>query len=68
MAITNRFLVPKQIGTNGLKKQYVEMNEETLREIVIEWTRGAGVRSLERGYCECCEVPSCAVGRMGGEM
>jgi len=46
VAITNRFLVPKQIGTNGLKKQYVEMSEETLREIVTEWTREAGARSL----------------------
>jgi len=33
---------------NGLKKQYVEMNKETLREIVTGWTREAGVRSLER--------------------
>ena len=41
-------LVPKQIGMHGLKKQYVEMSEETLREIVTGWTRGAGVRSLER--------------------
>jgi len=33
---------------NGLQKQHVEMSEETLREIVTGWTRGAGVRSLER--------------------
>ena len=48
MAIANRFLVPKQIGMNGLKKQYAEMSEETLREIVTEWTREAGVRISER--------------------
>jgi len=48
VAIANRFLVPKQIGMNGLKKQYVDMSEETLREIVTGWTREAGVRSLER--------------------
>ena len=48
VAIANRFLVPKQIGMNGLKKQYAGMSEETLREIVTEWTREAGVRSLER--------------------
>jgi len=48
VAIANRFLVPKQIGINGLKKQYVEMSEETPREIVTGWTREAGVRSLER--------------------
>jgi len=28
VVITNMFLVPKQIGMNGLKKQYVEMSEE----------------------------------------
>ena len=48
VAIASRFLVPKQIGMNGLKEQYVEMSEETLREIVTGWTREAGVRSLER--------------------
>ena len=48
VAIANRFLVPKQIGMNGLQKQYVEMSEETLREIVTGWTREARVRSLER--------------------
>jgi len=48
VAIANRFLVPKQIGMNELKKQYGEMSEETLREIVTRWTREAGVRSLER--------------------
>jgi len=48
VAIANRFLVPKQIWMNGLKKQYAEMIEETLREIVTRWTREAGVRSLER--------------------
>ena len=42
VAIANRFLVPKQIGMNGLQKQYVEMSEETLREIVTGWTREAG--------------------------
>jgi len=36
VTIVNRFLVPKQIGMNGLKKQYVEMSEETLREIITE--------------------------------
>jgi len=32
VAIANRFLVPKQIGMNGLQKQYVEISEETLRD------------------------------------
>jgi len=50
MAIANRFLVPKQIGMHGLKKQYVEMSEETLREIITRWTREAGARSLERVF------------------
>lgn len=48
VAIAKRFLVPKQIGMNGLKQQYVEMSEETLRGIVTGWTREAGVRNLDR--------------------
>ena len=36
VAIANRFLVPKQIGMNGLQKQYVEMSEETLRERLLQ--------------------------------
>ncbi|KAF5353538.1 hypothetical protein D9756_008013 [Leucocoprinus leucothites] len=69
VAIAKRFLVPKQVGMNGLKNEHVELSEETLRAVVQGWTREAGVRSLERAiagvvrykavqwaeWCEKCE-------------
>ncbi|HVP07032.1 MAG TPA: endopeptidase La, partial [Candidatus Acidoferrum sp.] len=48
MAIARSFLVPKQIGENGLKQMPVEFGDDSLFEIIRYYTREAGVRELER--------------------
>jgi ATP-dependent Lon protease len=48
MEIAHRYLVRRQTEANGLKPGQVEIDDEALREIIQNYTREAGVRSLER--------------------
>ena len=54
LAIAKRFLLPKQIKENGLKIAQVEANDEVLLRVITEYTREAGVRSLERELGKLC--------------
>ncbi len=48
MEIAKRFLVPKQMTANGLKSEEVEFTDEGLQTLILNYTREAGVRNLER--------------------
>ncbi len=46
--IARRYLVPKQIKTNGLRKKEINVTDSALLDIVRYYTKEAGVRGLER--------------------
>src|SRR5690625_3534818 len=46
--IANRYLIPKQMKANGLKKSEIEIKEEAILDTIRYYTREAGVRGLER--------------------
>jgi ATP-dependent Lon protease len=48
LEIAHRYLVRRQMEANGLKPGQVEIADEAIREIIQNYTREAGVRSLER--------------------
>ena len=48
LQIARRYLVRRQLEANGLKPEQAEITDEALRTIVQDYTREAGVRSLER--------------------
>jgi ATP-dependent Lon protease len=48
LAIAKGYLWPRQRDRNGLREDEVEISDEVLRTIISEYTREAGVRSLER--------------------
>jgi ATP-dependent Lon protease len=48
LAIAKGYLWPRQRDRNGLREDEVEISDDVLRTIVGEYTREAGVRSLER--------------------
>ncbi len=48
LAIAREHLVPRQFNRNGLRPEEVVLPDETLRQIVADYTREAGVRNLER--------------------
>jgi ATP-dependent Lon protease len=52
--IAMRYLLPKQLKTNGLKESEIEISEDTIRSIVRYYTREAGVRSLDREISKIC--------------
>jgi ATP-dependent Lon protease len=52
--IAQRYLIPKQIKLNGLKKDEVELSEDLVVDIIRYYTREAGVRSLEREIAKVC--------------
>ena len=52
--IALRYLLPKQIKTNGLKKDELTITEDAIRDIVRYYTREAGVRALERDLSKVC--------------
>src|ERR1700716_2930521 len=48
MHIAEGFLLPKQLKQHGLEEGKLVVGHETLRKLVREYTREAGVRNLER--------------------
>ena len=54
LGIAKRYLVPKQIEAHGLKKSRITIPDRTLRLVISEYTREAGVRNLERQIAALC--------------
>ncbi len=52
--IAMRYLLPKQMSNNGLKKGELEVTEAAVRDIIRYYTREAGVRALERELSKIC--------------
>lgn len=52
--IALKYLLPKQIKANGLRKDELTIPEATLRDIIRYYTREAGVRGLEREIAKIC--------------
>jgi ATP-dependent Lon protease len=48
LQIAKRYLLTRQLTANGLKAEQIEVSEEALRRVIVDYTREAGVRSLER--------------------
>lgn len=54
LAIAKRFLVPKQTKENGLTE--IRTADDVLQRVVNDYTREAGVRSLEREIAKICRA------------
>ena len=52
--IATRYLVPKQLKENGLKKKELNISESSVRDIIQHYTRESGVRNLEREISKIC--------------
>jgi ATP-dependent Lon protease len=48
--IAKNYLVPKQIEAHGLKDRKVELQDQTIKNVIRYYTREAGVRNLERQF------------------
>jgi ATP-dependent Lon protease len=54
LQIAKRYLVPRQVQRNGLKKSWIAFGDKALRRIIADYTREAGVRGLEREIGTVC--------------
>jgi ATP-dependent Lon protease len=52
--IALKYLVPKQLKENGLKKKELNITESAVRDIIQHYTRESGVRGLEREISKIC--------------
>ncbi len=59
--IAQKYLIPKEIKANALKLEEIVIQEETLRGIIKDYTREAGVRNLEREIANVCRKVAKAV-------
>jgi ATP-dependent Lon protease len=63
--IAQGYLVPRQIRENALRPDEVRFEEDALRRIVRDYTREAGVRSLERTIGTICRKVATEVAANG---
>jgi len=54
LQIAFKYLVPKQVEESGLGERPVAFEEAAVRKIIQDYTREAGVRSLERQIASIC--------------
>ena len=54
LKIAERYLIPRQIGMNGLQPDQIRFTKTALRTIIGGYTREAGVRNLEREIATVC--------------
>ena len=54
LGIAKRYLVPKQLAAHGLKKSRLTIPDKSLRLVIAEYTREAGVRNLDRQIAALC--------------
>jgi ATP-dependent Lon protease len=54
IAIAKGYLIPRQIRENSLREDEIKFSDDSLRKVIREYTREAGVRSLERRIGAIC--------------
>ncbi|MEX0769483.1 MAG: endopeptidase La [Balneolaceae bacterium] len=52
--IAKKYLIPKQITENGLKKKQIKISKAAIERVIEEYTRESGVRNLERQIGALC--------------
>lgn len=48
LEIAKGYLIPRQIKANGLRDNEIEFDDDSLKKVIRDYTREAGVRNLER--------------------
>lgn len=61
LKIAQRYLIPKEIQANALRPDELVIEEETLRAMIKDYTREAGVRNIEREIANVCRKAAKAV-------
>jgi ATP-dependent Lon protease len=54
LKIAQQYLIPRQIKNNGLKNSEINLDEETILDVIRYYTAEAGVRNLDRQIGKLC--------------
>lgn len=54
--IAKEFLIPKQLGEHGLKRNAVKLGKDTIMSVISDYTRESGVRTLEKQIAKICRT------------
>jgi len=54
LAISKRYLIPKQMDENGINDEHIEFHDEGVKVVIDGYTREAGLRNLERQIGSLC--------------
>ncbi len=54
LIIAIKYLIPRQLKVNGLREHEIVFTEESIKKIIQDYTREAGVRNLERQIGTVC--------------
>jgi len=63
LQIARRYLLPRQIEENGLAPAQIEISDAILTLVIEDYTREAGVRTLERKIGAICRARAAAIVR-----
>ena len=61
--IARKYLVPKQLAEHGLTASRASIPDKTVRLVIREYTREAGVRNLERQLAALCRKAATAIAK-----
>ncbi len=67
IAIAKGYLIPRQIRENSLRPEEINFCDESLQKIIRDYTREAGVRSLERRIGAICRKVGTRIAEGKGE-
>jgi len=52
--IAEKYLIPRQLEAHGLSENYIKFEKEAIKKIILDYTREAGLRNLEREIASIC--------------
>jgi ATP-dependent Lon protease len=54
VSIARKYLIPKQVNSNGLKENEINITDGAIHDVIRYYTREAGVRNMEREISKIC--------------
>ncbi len=65
LGISKNYLVPKQLEAHGITEKTLKVSDDAVRQVIMQYTREAGVRNLEREIARLCRKIARAIAEGG---
>jgi ATP-dependent Lon protease len=54
LRIAKKYLLPRQLEENGIDGRVLDITDQAILQIIVQYTKEAGLRNLERGLSSIC--------------